>query len=63
MHTPPNDPIPVPDKPFPSENETAERSARVLKQQRKNSGGLEDSSEEGEAKVVNDTPFKNLRSG
>jgi hypothetical protein len=59
---PAKDPVEIPNKPFPSENEMAERSANVLKEQRKASGGLEDASNEGDMKVSDEKPYKGLRS-
>jgi hypothetical protein len=53
----------VPTGPFPSEEEMSQAEAEVLKQQRKQSGGLEDASQEGDAKVVDSKPYKDLRSG
>lgn len=52
-------PIPNANTPFESENVMAEEAARVLAQQRKSSGGLEDSSTENPVK--NDQPFKTGR--
>lgn len=63
MHTPPNDPVPIPAKPFRTENDMAEGAARVLKEQRRQSGGLEDASNEGDARVQDSKPYKNLKSG
>ena len=61
-HNSAKDPVKIPDKPFPSENEMAEGEAKVLKQQRKDSGGLEDASNEGDMKVSDEKPYKGLRS-
>lgn len=60
MRKPAQTPQPIPDKPYESENVMAEESARVLEEQRKTSGGLADGSDEGEMKVKNDKPYKNL---
>lgn len=62
-HTPPKTNTPIPTNNWDSEEGMAQAEARVLKEQRKQSGGLEDASNEGDAKVVNSTPFKNLSSG
>ena len=60
-HTPSQNAVEIPDEPYESENEMAERAARVLKQQRKNSGGLTDDSNEGDMKVSDYKPFKGLK--
>lgn len=57
---PSQDAVEIPNKPYESENGMAERAARVLKQQRKSSGGLTDDSNEGDMKVSDSKPFKNL---
>jgi len=61
MDQPKKSSTPIPDTPFESENVMAEDAARVLKQQREQSGGLEDASNEGDARVSDSKPYKNLK--
>lgn len=58
---PAQDPAPIPNVPYESENAMAEEAARVLKWQREASGNLPDSSTENPVK--NSKPFKNLKGG
>lgn len=60
-HIPKKENVPIPDRPFDSEDLMAQNGARVLKQQRDQSGGLEDESQEGDAKVSDSKPYKNLK--
>jgi hypothetical protein len=61
-HLPKKENTPSPQTNWESEEGMAQAEARVLEEQRKQSGGLEDSSNESSAKVVDPKPFKNLKS-
>ena len=61
-HIHPKDAEKSPQKPFESEETWAQEATRVLKEQRRESGGLPDSSTEVPARVQDDDPFKKLKS-
>lgn len=57
---PPQDPTPIPDKPFESENVWAEEGRRVYREQKRESGNLPD---QPVGNPVRDSkPFKKLKS-
>lgn len=55
---PPNDPTPIPKKPFESENVMAEEKTRQLKRNREECGGLSD--EPKDDPVKNSKPYRAL---
>jgi hypothetical protein len=58
-HSPPNDPIKIPPKPFPSEGEMANEKRRVLEEQKRESGSLPDQPPDNP--VSNPIPYKRLK--